>query len=354
MNILENASLLTFNTFGFDVKADFLIKVASKSDTIAAIDFAHEKKLPIFILGQGSNVVLTHDIKAVVIHPTFTGLSLVKQDNDFYYVKIAAGMQWHDIVLQTLALHYYGLENLSLIPGLVGAAPIQNIGAYGVELCEVFDSLEAIDLASGQERIFNKDDCQFAYRDSVFKNQLKDKYFITSVTLKLFKKPAVILHYAGIEQELAAMNVNDISPIAVSEAVCRLRQRKLPDPKQIGNAGSFFKNPVISFAHYQQLKEIYPDIVVYDAGEMKKVAAGWLLEKAGWKGTAMGNVAVHDKQALVLINANGKACGSQLMVLARDIIHHINKQFGIELEIEPRVFNPNKCFFTFYGVIYRR
>lgn len=337
MQITQNASLKKLNTFGFDINARYLISPQSIQETQQAIEWARHHKHSIMVLGEGSNVVLTQHVDAVVIHPVFNKCELMNEDSDFYYVKVEAGMNWHACVQYTLNNHYWGLENLSLIPGLVGAAPIQNIGAYGVEICDFFYELSAIEITTGQLLAFSNADCAFSYRDSIFKNKAKDQFLITSVTFKLLKQPHLNLNYAGIQSELDAMNI-DISPRSVSQAICTIRNRKLPDPKVTGNAGSFFKNPVITEEQYTQLKVTYPDIVAYDVNNSKKIAAGWLIEKAGWKGKRLGSVAVHDKQALVLINSDGKGSGAAIIELAAQIKQSVFNQFGIMLEQEPRVY----------------
>lgn len=337
MHISENASLKQLNTFGFDVKARYLVSPASLDEAREALTWANTQNQNVMVLGEGSNIVLTQDINAVVIHPNFGGIELIKEDDCFYYVKVASGVNWHNCVLQTLDKQYWGLENLSLIPGLVGAAPIQNIGAYGVELCDFFYELEALEIATGNLQNFSKSDCQFAYRESIFKNKFRDQFLIVSVTFQLLKKPHLMLDYAGVKSELVRMKA-DPSPYTVSEAICSLRRSKLPNPKQIGNVGSFFKNPVISLNEYQCLVNQFPDIVAYDVNGAKKIAAGWLIEKAGWKGKRIGNVAVHDKQALVLVNCEGLGNGLDIVQLATDITKSISDQFGITLEQEPRVY----------------
>lgn len=337
MHVIENTSLKHLNTFGFDVTARYFIAPQSVDEAREALAWANQHKQNVMVLGEGSNVVLTQNIDAVVIHPTNQEFELVAQDDHFYYVKVASGMNWHECVQKTLAHEYWGLENLSLIPGLVGAAPIQNIGAYGVELCDYFHQLEALHITTGKSHIFSKSDCQFSYRESTFKNNVRDQFLITSVTFKLLKQPALVLDYAGVRSELAKMD-KELSPQSVSEAICNLRNQKLPNPKQIGNAGSFFKNPIVSLPDYKNLIKEYPDLVAYDLGDSQKLAAGWLIEKSGWKGRRVGNVAVHDKQALVLVNCEGFGTGQNIVELAADIQSSVKKQFGITLEQEPRIY----------------
>jgi UDP-N-acetylmuramate dehydrogenase len=335
MNIIENTSLKHLNTFGFDVAARYFIAPQSLDEAREALVWVNQHKQNVMVLGEGSNVVLTQNIDAAVIHLMNQEFELVEQDDDFYYVKVGSGMNWHECVQKTLA--HEGLENLSLIPGLVGAAPIQNIGAYGVELCDYFYELEALQITTCKSHIFSKSDCQFSYRESTFKNDVRDQFLITSVTFKLLKKPSLVLDYAGVKPELAHLN-KEPSPQSVSEAICNLRNQKLPNPKQIGNAGSFFKNPIVSLSDYKNLIKQFPDMVAYDMGDNQKLAAGWLIEKAGWKGKRVGNVAVHDKQALVLVNCDGCGSGQNIVALAADIQASVKNQFGITLEQEPRIY----------------
>ncbi len=265
------------------------------------------------------------------------GIELVKEDERHVWVKSAGGENWHDLVVFCISNHWGGIENLSLIPGTVGAAPMQNIGAYGVEIKDVFESLEAVDMETGTVNLFNPSDCDFGYRESVFKKALKGRYFIASVTLKLSKAPIINIKYGDIAQWLHTHAIENPGIEEVSQAVIAIRQSKLPDPKRLGNAGSFFKNPVIALAHYKHLSTLHPEIKGYPlSDEHIKVAAGWLIEQAGWKGKRMGEVGVHQHQALVLVNY-GKGSGKDVLDLAKAIIADIKQKFEIDLTPEVNI-----------------
>ena len=289
------------------------------------------------ILGGGSNILLTKDFDGLAVKVAMAGIGTVDETPTHFRLRIGAGENWHQFVLSCVQNGYAGVENLSLIPGNVGAAPMQNIGAYGVELREVFHSLEAVDLETGEVSEFSNRDCEFGYRTSVFNTKQKGRFLITSVTLDLAKEPQFNTSYGAIEQELERMKVAGLSIGAISEAVCNIRNRKLPDPAQIGNAGSFFKNPVISTQRFEQLQGSHPQIVGYPADNgHTKVAAGWLIEAAGWKGRTCGNYGVHRNQALVLVNYGG-AQGSEIYDLSQEILEDIEERFGIALEREVNV-----------------
>lgn len=331
---LPQFNLQKLNTLASPVVADFFVAVSSEAELLDAIKFASERSLPLLILGGGSNIVLHRDFNGLVIHIRLRGKELVREDHDFYYLRVAAGENWHELVEFCLDNQYWGLENLSLIPGSVGAAPIQNIGAYGVELKDVFSELSALEIKSGLSITFTADACQFGYRDSVFKQALLDKYIITSVTLKLRKQAKPVLEYPGLKQALAE-RPEPITPLEVSDAVCDLRRRKLPDPQQIPNVGSFFKNPVVPQSKLDQLLKEYPDLVFYPAHPgYFKLAAGWLIDRAGWKGFE-GEACVHVQQALVLTNPHRRT-GECVLGLAEQIRQSIAKLFGVGLEQEPR------------------
>lgn len=332
---LPHFNLQSYNTLASPVCADFFVAVKDEAELIAALKFASERNLPLLILGGGSNIVLHDDFHGLVIHMQFVGRELVREDEEFYYVKAAAGENWSDFVDYCLDENFWGLENLSLIPGSVGAAPIQNIGAYGVELKDVFSELTALEIKSGLSITFTEDACQFDYRDSVFKNALKDQFIITSVTFKLTKQPRLKVHYPALQTALAEHQPETITPELVSQIVCDIRRSKLPDPKQIPNVGSFFKNPVISMEKLAEIQQHFPDVVYYSVNtSLVKLAAGWLIDRAGWKGFAQG-AAVHARQALVLTNPE-RLKGSAVLSLAEMIKASIFKQFGVELEQEPR------------------
>jgi UDP-N-acetylmuramate dehydrogenase len=300
--------------------------------------FAIKRELPLLILGGGSNVLFTKDFEGIVLRNGLSGRELISEDEESAIVKGGAGENWHQFVLWCIASGFSGIENLSLIPGSLGAGPMQNIGAYGVELCEHFHSLQAYHIQEKEVHTFNLAECGFGYRESVFKRKLKNQYVIVSVNLKLNKKPNFRTTYGAIEQELEKMGITELSVQAVSDAVVNIRRSKLPDPAQIGNAGSFFKNPVIALSHFDELKLRYPDIVSYPAGEnMVKVPAGWLIEKSGWKGKTIGNYGVHKLQALVLVNYGG-AKGQEILNLSTEIIEDISNKFGILLEREVNIY----------------
>ena len=332
---LPHFNLQNHNTLASPVCAEFFVAVKNEEELQAALKFAKEKNLPLLVLGGGSNIVLHEDFPGLVIHVQLVGIELLRQDDDFYYVKAAAGENWSNFVDYCLDEGFYGLENLSLIPGNVGAAPIQNIGAYGVELKDVFSELAALDIKSGLSITFTPEACQFGYRDSVFKNTLRDQFIITSVTFKLTKNPNLKTFYPALQLALAHYSPDDITPELVSQVVCEIRHSKLPDPKQIPNVGSFFKNPIISTAKLAGLQRTYPEIVFYPVdGETVKLAAGWLIDQAGWKGRML-DAAVHSHQALVLTNPK-RLKGSAVLALAAAIKESILKRFDVDLEQEPR------------------
>ena len=335
MNIKSLADLSLLNTFGLPSIAERLVSIRSQ-DEISGY-FESGEPHPSLVLGGGSNLLLTNNISGTVLKIEVPGIEVLSETVDHLFVKVGAGEVWHNFVLYAIDNGWAGIENLSLIPGNVGTAPMQNIGAYGVEIKSVFHELDAYLTDDKCWQIFNLQDCNFGYRESVFKCKLKNKAVIGSVTFKLNKKPEFNTRYGAIEQELERMGVQDMSIKTVSEAVINIRQSKLPDPKQIGNSGSFFKNPVIDEQHFEKLKKEFDGIVAYPARAGKiKVAAGWLIEKAGYKGKRLVNYGVHDRQALVLVN-HGGAKGIDIYNLSEEIIAAIKSQFEIELEREVNV-----------------
>lgn len=337
MNFKENYSLKKLNTFGIEASAKYFAdcnSIEAFKEALSDPMFGSMSKL---ILGGGSNLLFTKDFDGLVLKNNLKGIDLVKEDADFYYVRSAAGEVWHQFVMHCIDHNYAGLENLSLIPGNVGASPMQNIGAYGVEIKDHFYELEALDVVEQKIHTFSNHDCKFGYRESVFKREHKNRFIITSVTFKLLKKPTFNTSYGAIEKELEAMGVKDLSIAAISKAVCNIRSSKLPDPAQIGNAGSFFKNPEVSKTQYESIKKEFPGVVGYDLENGNvKLAAGWLIEQSGWKGKTFGDAGVHKLQALVLVNyANAK--GSEIYDLSSKIVESVKEKFGVELEREVNI-----------------
>jgi UDP-N-acetylmuramate dehydrogenase len=340
MQIQKNISLKPLNTFGINVKAKSFAAFSSVEELIELIDVqpTTNNQLPTFVLGGGSNILFTQDYDGLVIKNEMTGIEMVEETYGHYYVKAAAGENWHQFVLRCIKNNYAGVENLSLIPGNVGASPMQNIGAYGVELKDVFHQLEAYHIEEKSMVTFRKNDCEFGYRESIFKRKHKNKFIITSVTFRLNKTPEYKISYGAIQQELEQMNVEKISIKAISDAVIQIRKSKLPDPEVIGNAGSFFKNPTIPQTQFDVVKLEFPLMVGYPANNAQvKVAAGWLIEQCGWKGYRKGDAGCHEKQALVLVNY-GNASGLDIYTLSTEIMNSVEKKFGIILEREVNVF----------------
>ena len=336
MRVQENVSLKRLNSFGIDASARYFVEVVNQEEVAAFVSEKHFADQPLLILGGGSNLLLRHNFEGVVLKVGFSGIELLLEDNDHYYLEVGAGENWHGLVMHCVANGYAGIENLSLIPGNVGAAPMQNIGAYGVELQDVFEKLEATEIRSGEYREFSIDECQFRYRDSVFKNELQGKYVITSVTLRLSKSAQLNTSYGAIEEELEAMNIGEVDINSISQAVINIRNSKLPDPDVLGNAGSFFKNPIISEEEFLQLRSEYSDVVSYPADTGVKIAAGWLIDQCGWKGKRIGNAGVHENHALVLANY-GNATGDEIYKLSEEILNSVRTKFKITLEREVNV-----------------
>lgn len=336
MQVSRNFSLKDYNTFGIDVRAEKFIPVQNIAELHNILKKTYSSEL--LILGGGSNMLLTKDVDKTVIHIALKGKEIISESEDQVIIQAAAGENWHEFVMWTLQQDFGGLENLSLIPGNVGTAPIQNIGAYGVELKDTFVSCRAMNIQTLEEREFDLKDCDFAYRNSVFKNELKGQYIITSVKFRLTKKDHQ-LHtgYGAIRSELEKKGITSPSIQEISNAVVEIRQSKLPDPKEIGNSGSFFKNPIIAVEHFEKLKKSYPEIPSYEISEDEiKVPAGWLIDKAGLKGYREGDAGVHKNQALVLVNY-GNASGAQILSLAQKIQETIKEKFDISLEAEVNI-----------------
>lgn len=335
--IIERASLKEYNTFGIETKAQYFTEVNNVEELMSVLRDEQFASIPTMILGGGSNLLFTQDFQGLVIKNNITGINKVSEDEHAVLLKVGAGENWHEFVLYAIDQSLGGIENLSLIPGTVGAAPMQNIGAYGVEIKDVFESLEAVNKETLEIEIFDVEDCKFGYRQSVFKNVLKDKYIITSVSFRLTKQHTLNTSYGAIEETLSDEGVSDPTIREVSNAVIKIRQSKLPDPKEIGNAGSFFKNPVISSIAHEGLKAEFPDIPGYELpGDEVKVPAAWLIQNCGWKGKRLGDIGVHKNQALVLVNYGGGK-GADLKQLAQDIQQSVADKFGIELEMEVNV-----------------
>ena len=335
MTISENVSLLPYNTFGIDVNAAQFAAAANVAD-LASLRTAGLR--PALVLGGGSNILLTGDVGGLALKNAFEGMAVLRPFKNKVWVRAGSGENWHRFVQWCVNQGFGGIENLSLIPGTVGAAPIQNIGAYGVELKDVFVYLEAYDWESGQIRRFNKTECRFGYRDSVFKHEAKGRYFITAVVLSLDKAPHHLnTSYGDIQKTLASMHLQAPDIAAVSEAVIQIRSSKLPDPAKIGNCGSFFKNPETDRAVLERIRETHPHVIAYELpGNRVKIPAGWLIEQCGWKGKRVGNTGCYEKQALVLVNYGG-ATGAEVKKLAHDIIDSVKTTFGIALEPEVNI-----------------
>lgn len=336
MQIHNNFSLKKYNTFGIEAKAKQFVAVQTLNELKTILQ--NNQNNTKFILGGGSNMLLTQDINALVIHIDLKGKTILKEDDDFVWVQSMAGENWHEFVLWTIDQNFGGLENMSLIPGNVGTTPVQNIGAYGTEIKDIFVSCEAMHIQTQELKTFSKDDCHFGYRESIFKHEIKDQFIITSVVFKLTKRNHKInISYGDITKELENKNVITPTLKDVSNAVITIRQSKLPDPKELGNSGSFFKNPIISKSEFEKIHALHPEMPHYVISETTvKVPAGWLIEKAGFKGKRFGDAGIHKNQALVLVNY-GNATGQEILAVSKDIQLTILKEFGIAIEAEVNV-----------------
>lgn len=335
MQVQQNYSLKKYNTFGIDVTAKYVGNFFTVSDLQLFLkEYSKEAKL---ILGGGSNILFTKNYDGLVLKNELKGIHTVHEDEDHVYVRAGAGENWHQFVLNCIKHNFSGIENLSLIPGNVGASPMQNIGAYGVEIKDVFHSLEAYHLKDNRIESFSLNDCQFGYRDSIFKGKYKDQFVILNVTFRLNKKHHYNISYGAIKEELEKMGMKELSIKAISQAVINIRNSKLPDPKVIGNAGSFFKNPEVSQHEFHELKRINPNIIGYDLpnGNVKLTAA-WLIEQCGWKGYRRGDAGCHEKQALVLVNY-GNASGKEIYDLSSEIKQSVKEKFNVDLEREVNI-----------------
>ncbi len=334
MNIQENISLKEYNTFGIDVNAKRFVSI----DSLYNLQQLLKKEQDIFLISGGSNMLLTKDIEKLVVHIDLKGISIDRENHNDIYLTVNAGENWHEFVLWCVSQNYGGIENLSLIPGNVGTCPIQNIGAYGVEVKDTITRVEAVEIKTGKLVEFSNKECEFGYRNSIFKNKAKGKYIITSVSFQLTKNEHNLnTSYGAIENELTSKNIENPTLKDISNAVIAIRQSKLPDPKEIGNSGSFFKNPVISKTLFDKLQKEFPNIPSYTISETEiKVPAGWLIEQSGFKGKRFGEYGIHEKQALVLVN-HGNASGKEIYELAKTIKKTIKEKFSIDLEIEVNV-----------------
>ncbi len=334
MHIHENFSLKKLNSFCINVLAKRFATFSNEADLEEILDAGIKHKL---ILGGGSNILFIKNFDGLVLKNEIVGIEVVEEDANYIYVKAGAGVGWHDFVLYCIKNNLAGAENLSLIPGSVGASPMQNIGAYGVEVKDIFYELEAYHLLEKKSVVFSKADCEFGYRESSFKNKYRNEFVITSVTFRLDKVPVYNTSYGAIEAELEKMGVQSLSIKAISDAVISIRQSKLPDPKIIGNAGSFFKNPTIKNEQFENLKITFPLIVGYPVGDSEtKLAAGWLIEKCGFKGYRLNDAGCHEKQALVLVNY-GEATGEEILHVSEKIIDAVKLMFDVELHREVNI-----------------
>ena len=365
INIEEHVSLQPYNTLAIPATTRWFTRVNSESQLKEVLGFCREQRCDWLLLGGGSNVVLANDFSGLAIQLNLQGVRLEQETDTHIKLSVAAGENWHDTVMYCVEKHWYGLENLALIPGSVGAAPIQNIGAYGVDLEQCFDHLEAMNIATGEMQVFDKKACEFAYRDSVFKHRCKDQWVITRVVLILSKQPQWQLHYPALQTQLSSFPQEKLTARVVADAVIAIRQSKLPDPDTIPNAGSFFKNPIVSDQDYHRLKQRFPELVAYAqnthvsntkasntqatniqaAGTKKpntqplryKLAAGWLIDHAGWKGKEVDGFAMHKDQALVLTNPN-QLSGQALLAFVEQVKSDIKQKYSINLEVEPRIY----------------
>jgi UDP-N-acetylmuramate dehydrogenase len=332
MKITPNASLFHYNTFGIDAKADFYIEYDSAAELQEVLQLDLVKSHRMLHIGGGSNLLFMTDFKGVIIHSAIHTVEKVKEDEDSVYIEVGSSVVWDDFVAYAASNGWGGVENLSLIPGETGASAVQNIGAYGVEVQEVIEGVNAVEIETAHTRSFSNSECHYGYRDSVFKNELKGKYIITSIVFRLSKKPTFRLDYQHLEE--AVLKTGEINLQTIRNTIISIRESKLPDPKVFGNAGSFFMNPVIPKEQFNLLLEKYPQIPHYFVSDKEeKVPAGWLIEQCGWKGKRIGNAGVHDKQALVLVNLGG-ATGAEIVYLAGQIQASVKKTFGIELKPE--------------------
>jgi UDP-N-acetylmuramate dehydrogenase len=333
--IEESYSLKFYNTFSLPAMARVFVEVNNPDELLSVLNIFKNDTRPKMILGGGSNILFTRDFDGIVIFPDLKGCELLKEDNDHVWVKTYAGEKWDQFVGLCVSKNWFGIENLSLIPGNIGACPIQNIGAYGVEVKDVIESVETMRITDGQIRIFSNAECCFGYRDSIFKHEAKSQYIITAVTFKLSKQPVLKTNYTDITETLK--NYTELNINTLRQAIIQIRQKKLPDPEQLGNAGSFFKNPVISKDHFHKIQTENPQIPSYPAGSNEiKVPAAWLIQECGWKGKRKGNVGSYETQPLVIVNYGG-ATGNEILDFATEIRTSVEQRFGVKLEFEVNI-----------------
>lgn len=333
--IQRDVSLKRYNTFGLDYRASFLNTINSEREAISIFKYRESLDEPVLILGGGSNLLFIKDFDGTIIHPEIGGLIIEEQKKESVIISSGAGIIWDDLVDWTVQRGYGGLENLSFIPGTVGASPVQNIGAYGVEVREIIEKVRTVSISDGKIKEFNNEECRFSYRNSIFKGELTGKYLVTRVFFRLTSQPIFKTGYGALKEEVRRLG--PLSLNTIRRAVIKIRRNKLPDPQIMGNAGSFFKNPVVESSVADNLSSIYPDIPYYnDIPGYKKISAGWLIDQCGWKGKRIGNAGVHDRQALVLVNY-GNASGRELLELSVEIAKSVSDKFGIELQREVEV-----------------
>lgn len=333
----KNVDLLPHNTFGISAIAREFARIDQTEHVQEALEYVRQSKNNHLVLGGGSNILFTQDVDAIVLQNRLFGIELDKEDDMHVYLRVAAGENWHNFVLHCIRNKWAGVENLSLIPGCVGASPMQNIGAYGVEMSSILDYVEAVNIHTSEKHTFSLNDCELGYRESIFKRKEKGNWFITHVGFKLNKRPVFHIEYGAIADELDKMEIDTLSIKHISQAVIAIRSSKLPDPKVLGNAGSFFKNPTVDLSVLRAIQAHDEKIPFYPVNENTvKIPAGYMIEHAGWKGKRVGNCGVHEKQALVLVNYGG-ATGKEIFTLSGDIMTDVNNKYGIELEREVNV-----------------
>lgn len=341
IGLIKDQDLSLFNTLAVNATAKYYWPINTDQELAQALAWYKSQSvaMPLLVLGGGSNLILSAEFPGLVLHMQSQGIEVLEDDGQSVLIEVAAGENWHQLVCHCCAQAWYGLENLALIPGAAGAAPIQNIGAYGVELCQLLESLDCIEVDSGREYSLSNEQCEFAYRDSIFKKAHEPRRIIRRIRLRLQRQASVNISYPGIQQSLESLGLDtkssNPSPEDILQAVCKLRREKLPDPEQLPNVGSFFKNPIVSADHYEQLKAEFPQLVAYPHDKAYKLAAGWLIDQAGWKGHRDEKVAVHDRQALVLVN-HQQGSAEDVLSLAEKIQADIFKRYQVKLEIEPR------------------